>query len=155
MESFGKKVIIREINADRTKSSSDVVLLNNTEASQSNNTNEFILGNKNYLNFSTYPSKLRKDQISFGGYINTKDVYLFDEINNQYFNIIGAEASLSSEYVNSNADLHYQLLPRLSAYSEILWTTDENMNWFNFKSRFRSNLQGKFKKRSYRYSDFF
>ena len=155
MESFGRKVIIRDVNTDRTKSPSDVVLLNDTEASKSNNTNEFILGNKNYLNFSTYPSKLNKDQISFGGYINTKDVYLFDEINNQYFNIIGAEASLSSEYIGSNADLHYQLLPRLSAYSEILWTPDENMNWFNFKSRFRANLQGKFKKRGYRYSDFF
>lgn len=155
MESFGKKVIIREINADRTKSSSDVVLLNDIEATESSNTNEFILSNKNYLNFSTYPSKLRKDQISFGGYINTKDVYLYEEINNRDLNIIGAEASLSSEYFVSNADVNYQLLPRLSAYSEILWTPAKRMNWFNFKSRFRSNLQGKFKKRSYRYSDFF
>lgn len=50
-------------------------------------------------------------------------------------NILGVEAPLWTEAVDSVERIHWQLFPRLTAVSESAWTPNENKNYDNFLQR--------------------
>ncbi|HYH14501.1 MAG TPA: beta-N-acetylhexosaminidase [Flavisolibacter sp.] len=49
--------------------------------------------------------------------------------------IWGAQACLWTEYIANTAKVEYMLFPRLSAFSEVLWSPKENRNWESFQKR--------------------
>ena len=49
--------------------------------------------------------------------------------------IIGAQASVWTEYITNPDKLEYMLFPRLSAMSEVLWTDPVNKSWLGFQKR--------------------
>ncbi|WFO16112.1 beta-N-acetylhexosaminidase [Cellulophaga baltica 4] len=49
--------------------------------------------------------------------------------------ILGIEAPLWSETISTIAELEYLAFPRIIGYAELGWTTDENRNWDDFKTR--------------------
>jgi hexosaminidase len=49
--------------------------------------------------------------------------------------IWGAQACLWTEYIANPAKVEYMLFPRLSAFSEVLWSPKESRNWKNFEKR--------------------
>jgi len=51
--------------------------------------------------------------------------------------ILGAQANLWTEYIPTNEQLEYMLLPRAAALSEIQWCKPEDKNW----TRFRKSLE--------------
>ena len=155
-ETSGKKMIIGDIASVSVTSRSQVVLMADIQKESGKHKNVIILDNQNFLDFSKYPTKKKdKDQISFGGYLNTKDVYLYHRTFQKHSTILGAEATLRSDYIFSEELAFKHLLPRLPALSEVLWSNQDSLNWYSFKSRFNINLKGKLDKRNYDYSPFF
>jgi hexosaminidase len=80
-----------------------------------------------YLN---YPYKL----------IPTKKTYLYDPIPEEYGNnyekhILGIEACLWTEYINSKDKLEWQTFPRLIAVAETGWTPKNKRNFESFLKR--------------------
>jgi len=55
--------------------------------------------------------------------------------------ILGAQACLWSEQLISEEILEIQLLPRLTAMAEIVWTTEENMDWNSYQIRLERHVQ--------------
>jgi hexosaminidase len=75
-------------------------------------------------------------------YITLAKAYQFDPIpigTTSYVaqNIVGGQANLWSEYINTPQHAEYMLLPRLLAISECLWTPQKNKDW----NRFRKNVE--------------
>lgn len=52
--------------------------------------------------------------------------------------ILGGEATLWTEYVSTEEQAWHQLVPRLAALSEALWTKPENKNYANFQKRIQT-----------------
>ncbi|MGL4956409.1 MAG: glycoside hydrolase family 20 protein [Bacteroidales bacterium] len=75
-----------------------------------------------------------------GGYVSTEKVYSFDPALNELTEkeqkrILGVQANLWTEYLKTEANRDYMLLPRLAALSEIAWTAPEKKNWTDFLKR--------------------
>ncbi len=49
--------------------------------------------------------------------------------------ILGIEAPLWSETISTITELEYLAFPRIIGYAELGWSTDENRNWENYKTR--------------------
>jgi hexosaminidase len=98
-------------------------------------------GNYCYLN----RSELKKsDSLTAGNFLPIEKVYGYNPASDsltadQSRYIIGAQASLWTEYIANPAKVEYMLLPRLSAMSEVLWSRVKN--WEDFKSRLPHEYQ--------------
>ena len=81
-----------------------------------------------------------EDSVTIGGYLTVQKVYGYEPIpkelsldDSKY--VLGAQANLWSEYVKNPAKAEYMLFPRMSALSEVLWTSKELKNWPDFEKR--------------------
>ncbi|MDY5969983.1 MAG: beta-N-acetylhexosaminidase, partial [Bacteroidales bacterium] len=50
-------------------------------------------------------------------------------------NVIGGQANLWTEYVNTWSHAQYMLLPRMCAISECLWSQSQRKNWLTFRHK--------------------
>jgi hexosaminidase len=55
--------------------------------------------------------------------------------------VLGAQANLWTEYVNNTSKAEYMIFPRLSALSEILWSSKASRNWNDFQNRMQAQYQ--------------
>lgn len=58
----------------------------------------------------------------------------------QQKHILGAQANLWTEYINTPEMAEYMLLPRLCAMSEVLWSPREKKSWEDFRARVARNV---------------
>lgn len=80
------------------------------------------------------------EPFTYFGNTTLKDVYDYeplektvpDSVSN---NMLGIEACLWAEFVNSTQDAEYLIFPRLAAFAESAWTQPENKNWSSFATR--------------------
>jgi hexosaminidase len=98
-----------------------------------------IMTPRNYCYFD-YSNAPQEDSLTFGRLLTIETVYSYNPVpqalsadESKY--IMGAQASLWTEYVSNPAKVEYMLLPRLSAMSEALWTAPENKSWQDFSGR--------------------
>lgn len=109
---------------------------------------EVIMTPNSHCYFDHYQSEDKENEpLAIGGYLPVKKVYSFnpipeelDSTNHEY--IIGGQANLWTEYISTEEHAEYMLLPRLTALSEALWSTNENRDWEKFKfklNQFRQN----------------
>ncbi len=83
------------------------------------------------------------DSVTIGGFLPFEKVYSYEpvpkELNAQQATyVLGAQGNLWTEYVANPSKAEYQLFPRLSALSEVLWSTKENKNWPAFQDKMKS-----------------
>ena len=81
-----------------------------------------------------------EDSVTIGGYNPIEKVYAYDPIpaalnSGQAKYILGGQANVWTEYMKNERKVEYMILPRLSALSEILWSSKELRNWENFEKR--------------------
>lgn len=81
-----------------------------------------------------------EDSVTIGGYTTVQKVYSYDPIpkalsaeDAKY--VLGAQANVWTEYMTNTSKVEYQIFPRMSALSEVLWTPKEQKNWPNFEKR--------------------
>ena len=100
---------------------------------------EVIMTPTTYVYFD-YSQTKHEDSVTIGGYLTLKMVYDYEPIPKQLSKedekyVIGAQANLWTEYIANSSKLEYMLFPRLTALSEVLWSSKENKNWNNFEKK--------------------
>ena len=93
----------------------------------------------NPLYFDHTQSK-NEDSVTFGGYNPIENVYAYEpipkELNaEQGKYILGAQANMWTEYQSNERKIEYQLFPRITALSEVLWSPKEKRDWKDFERR--------------------
>jgi len=86
------------------------------------------------------------EPLSIGGYLPLETVYSFEptpkELNaEEQKYILGAQANLWTEYIPTEQQVEYMVLPRMSALAEVLWTPASQKNWPSFKERMQKQYQ--------------
>lgn len=79
-------------------------------------------------------------EVTIGGFTNLERIYSYEpvpkEMNEEDAKyILGAQGNVWTEYMQTPAKVEYQIFPRLSALSEVLWSPKENKNWSEFQTK--------------------
>jgi hexosaminidase len=89
----------------------------------------------------------KEDSLVWGGYTSVQKVDSYEPIpaelpagKKNY--VMGAQANVWTEYMKYPTKVEYQIFPRMSALSEVLWSPKEKRNWQGFEPR----LQKQFKR---------
>jgi hexosaminidase len=106
--------------------------------------------------FDHYQGEPKNEPIAFGGYTNVEKVYSFNPIpkelsaeESKY--ILGAQANLWTEYINTPEHAEYMLFPRIAALSEVLWGTSNPNEYKVFETRLIQHFE-RYEKKGINYS---
>ena len=107
---------------------------------------DVIMASNDYTYFCYYQSDPDTEPLAIGGDLPLKKVYEFEPLPTglsaeETKHIIGAQGHVWTEYMKTPEDVEYMLLPRLFALSEVVWTSQERKNWYDFRNRLDNNLQ--------------
>ncbi len=96
-----------------------------------------------YLDFSQGDPAY--EPLNIGNYLPLEKVYQFDpvpkELNaDEAKYVLGGQANLWTEYIETGDKLEYMAFPRMLAIAESVWSTPENKNFADFKRRLAGNL---------------
>ncbi len=98
-----------------------------------------VMSPGSYCYFDHYQG-LSGEPKAFGGYTSLEKVYSYEPIpdslnaeESKY--ILGAQANLWTEYIETTDQVEYMLLPRLLALSEVVWSPKELRNFNDFSKR--------------------
>ena len=77
------------------------------------------------------------EPLAIGGYLPVEKCYSYEPMadgmtEDEVKHILGVQANLWTEYITSNEQLEYMLLPRMAALSEVQWCHKENKDWERF-----------------------
>jgi hexosaminidase len=86
------------------------------------------------------------EPLSIGGYLPLEKVYSFEPTPKELTAterkyILGAQANLWTEYIPTEQQVEYMVLPRMSALAEVLWTPASQKSWESFKVRMQPQYQ--------------
>ncbi len=81
-----------------------------------------------------------EDSVTFGGYNPIENVYAYEPVSKELNAeegkyILGAQANMWTEYQSNPRKIEYQLFPRITALSEVLWSPKEKRDWKDFERR--------------------
>lgn len=93
----------------------------------------------NYVYFDHAQSK-NEDSLTIGGYLPVEMVYDYEpipkELNSaEVKHVLGAQANVWTEYMKNERKVEYQVFPRMSALSEVLWSPKEKRYYSDFEKR--------------------
>ncbi len=96
--------------------------------------------------FDHYQGNAAYEPKAFNGFNTLKNVYNYHPIptllpDSLHHFVLGAQANVWSEYIQSATHLEYMVLPRMLALSEVLWNKDTTKNWDEFYFRVQSHFQ--------------
>ncbi|WPO78292.1 family 20 glycosylhydrolase [Flavobacterium sp. KACC 22761] len=106
-----------------------------------------IMTPSSHVYFDYYQSTdAASEPLAIGGFTNLERVYSFEPIpdgltENERKLVIGAQANLWREYIDSDAQTEYMVLPRLAALSEVIWTNADKKNYGDFLKRLSDFLK--------------
>ena len=98
-----------------------------------------VMSPGDYCYFDHYQG-LSGEPRAFGGYTPLEKVYSYEPVpealnNDEKKYIIGAQANMWTEYIETPDHVEYMLLPRLCALSEVVWSPKEKRNLSDFLKR--------------------
>lgn len=102
---------------------------------------DVIMTPSSHLYFDHYQTTDKQNEpVAIGGFTPVSHVYSFDPIPakltvEQRKHILGVQANLWNEYIQSSKQAEYMLLPRLAALCEVQWMQAENRNYLDFLKR--------------------
>ena len=90
--------------------------------------------------FDHYQGDPKNEPIAFGGYTPVEKVYYFNPTPNELSKeeatyILGAQANVWTEYIETPEHVEYMIMPRMAALSEVLWGTANASDYKNFENR--------------------
>lgn len=90
--------------------------------------------------FNIYQGDPATEPISYRGLITLQKVYSFEPVPQELTPeegkyIIGAQGCLWTEYVTDGKTAEHMILPRLTALSEVVWSSPERRTWEGFSTR--------------------
>ncbi|MCX6223854.1 MAG: glycoside hydrolase family 20 protein [Bacteroidia bacterium] len=96
--------------------------------------------------FDYYQGNPESEPLAIGGFLPLEKVYAFDPVP-QGLNadeakmILGAQANLWTEYISDSSHADYMTFPRLTALSELCWTSPGHKNFDDFSIRLVQQLK--------------
>ena len=101
---------------------------------------DVIMTPGDYVYFDHSQSR-NDDSVTIGGYLPLEKVYNYEPVPEKLTPqeasyILGAQANVWTEYIKYPSKVEYTIFPRMSALSEVLWSSKDNRDW----KRFSSNL---------------
>ncbi|MBR9920827.1 MAG: beta-N-acetylhexosaminidase [Bacteroidetes bacterium] len=100
-----------------------------------------IMAPNSHCYFDHYQSEDKENEpLAIGGFLPLEKVYHFNPTpaaleKDKHAFILGGQANLWTEYIDSEAYAEYMLLPRMTALSEVLWSADSRRDWDDFQTR--------------------
>ncbi|WP_347159876.1 glycoside hydrolase family 20 protein [Pontibacter chitinilyticus] len=99
-----------------------------------------------HVYFDHYQGDPSLEPLAIGGYTTLQKVYSFEptpaELSPEEAKyILGAQANVWTEYIPTEAQVEYMVLPRMAALSEVLWTPAAKKNWDDFKQRMQQQYK--------------
>ncbi|WP_346858051.1 family 20 glycosylhydrolase [uncultured Draconibacterium sp.] len=96
--------------------------------------------------FDYYQGDPSLEPKAFGGKITLKKVYHYEPVpenltTEEAKHIIGAQANIWTEQMPNGKHVEYMIMPRMTALSEVLWSTKESRDWGNFSKRMETQYQ--------------
>lgn len=106
---------------------------------------DVIMTPESHCYFNFYQGPQDEEPLAFNAYLPLNKVYGFDPVTenmseDEAKHVLGGQANLWSEYINTPKDSEYMLYPRLSAMAEALWSTKENRDWEDFARRLKKQF---------------
>ena len=106
---------------------------------------DVIMTPESHCYFNIYQGPQNEEPLAFGGFIPLTKVYQFDPVVDemtpeQAKHVLGAQANLWAEYIESTQESEYMIFPRLGAMAEVLWSPKAARNWNDFTTRLPSLL---------------
>jgi hexosaminidase len=85
------------------------------------------------------------EPLNIGGYVPLEKVYSFEPVPTELTTeeakyILGGQANIWTEYLETPAAVEYMAFPRMLALSEVLWSQKEDRNFEDFKRRLNAVL---------------
>lgn len=98
------------------------------------------------LYFDYYQADPANEPLAIGGMTTLRDVYAYDPVpdslgTKSVRHIIGAQANVWTEYINTLEKVEYMAYPRALALSEIVWTPESDRRWGHFQARLPAHLR--------------
>lgn len=103
-----------------------------------NQNHDVIMTPGSHCYFDHYQGKPDNEPPAIGGFTDLKKVYSFNPVpenlpaDKRRF-ILGAQANMWTEYILSEKQVEYMVLPRMTALSQVLWTGNKKGNYNSFK----------------------
>ena len=100
--------------------------------------NEAIMTPNTFYYLDYYQSLDQKNEpLAIGGYLPVEKCYSYEPFtasmtDEEKARVLGVQANLWTEYIATADHLHYMLLPRMAALSEVQWCQPENKSWERF-----------------------
>lgn len=91
--------------------------------------------------FDHYQTKDKDDEpLAIGGLTTVEDVYAYEPTPKELTKeeqkyILGAQGNVWTEYMKTTDYVEYMILPRMTALSEVVWTSKDGKEWNDFKGR--------------------
>lgn len=112
---------------------------------------DVIMTPTTYCYFDYYQTQNTDEEpLAIGGYLPIEKVYSFEPApdiltTGQKARILGAQANLWTEYIQTPEHVEYMIMPRIAALSEVQWVKPEKKNYEEFLTRLPRllNLYGK------------
>ena len=96
--------------------------------------------------FNRYQTKSSRDSLQIPGYIPLEAVYAYEPVPQELKElgldhyILGAQACVWTEYIPTEEDVEYQIFPRMTGLSEVLWMNPDKKDFEDFKRRLKINV---------------
>ena len=100
--------------------------------------NEAIMTPNTFYYLDYYQSLDKENEpLAIGGYLPVEKCYSYEPFTagmteEEKGRVLGVQANLWTEYIATADHLHYMLLPRMTALSEVQWCQPENKSWERF-----------------------
>lgn len=90
--------------------------------------------------FDYYQSKSKNEPLAIGGFVPLEKVYSFEPTPNELSDeeakyILGAQANVWTEYMETPEKVEYMIFPRMMALSEVLWGKANPNDYSGFQKR--------------------
>jgi hexosaminidase len=97
--------------------------------------------------FDHYQGEPANEPLAFGGYTTLEKVYSYNPIPTELNEaesayILGAQANLWTEYIDTTSQVEYMLFPRITAIAEVVWGTSNSENYKAFEDRVVHHMKG-------------
>jgi hexosaminidase len=93
-----------------------------------------------------HAQKKNDDSLTIGGFLPLDKVYNYEPVPavlnaDQGKHVLGAQANVWTEYMANVPKVEYMIFPRLTALSEVLWSSKESRDWNDFTKRLQTQYK--------------
>jgi len=106
---------------------------------------DVVMTPSSHLYFDYYQGVPETEPLAIGGFSPLKEVYSFEPIPEELTVkeskfVLGAQANVWTEYMQSADKVEYMAYPRAAALSEVTWSPKSKQNWTDFWRRLQTHF---------------